>query len=117
MPVVALDYIETDDRGVARLIGTRFKVRHIAADARAGASAGQIHDSYPHLTLAQIHAALAYYYDHQLEIDAEIERGNQFADEMRAANPNRHTREQLVALWKERYPGRPVPGEGEADHD
>jgi len=28
----------------------------------------------PHLTLSQIHAALAYYYDHKAEIDAQIER-------------------------------------------
>jgi hypothetical protein len=29
---------------------------------------------YPHLSLAQIHAALSYYYDHQQAFDAEIER-------------------------------------------
>lgn len=38
------------------------------------------------------------------EVDERIDR-------MRAANPNRLTREQLVARWKERFPGRPVPGE------
>lgn len=32
---------------------------------------------YPHLSLAQIHAALAYYYDHQTELDAEIQRRRQ----------------------------------------
>jgi hypothetical protein len=29
---------------------------------------------FPHLTLAQIYDALSYYYDHQAEIDAEIEK-------------------------------------------
>ena len=29
---------------------------------------------YPHLSLAQIHAALAYYYEHQGELDADIQR-------------------------------------------
>jgi uncharacterized protein (DUF433 family) len=30
-----------------------------------------------YLTLAQVHAALSYYYDHQAEMDAEIERQRQ----------------------------------------
>ena len=29
---------------------------------------------YGHLSLAQIHAALSYYYDHQPEFDAEVRR-------------------------------------------
>jgi hypothetical protein len=28
---------------------------------------------FPFLTLAEVHAAMAYYYDHQFEIDVEIE--------------------------------------------
>ena len=39
-----------------------------------GSSPEEIHFQYPHLSLAQIHAALAYYYDHQAESDAEIQR-------------------------------------------
>jgi hypothetical protein len=34
--------------------------------------------------LAQIHAAFAYYYDHQAEIDAEIQEGLEEVDAMRA---------------------------------
>ena len=30
---------------------------------------------HPHLSLAQIHAALGYYYDHQPELDAQVQRG------------------------------------------
>ena len=32
--------------------------------------------SLPHLTLAQLHAALAYYFDHQQEIDLDLARNN-----------------------------------------
>lgn len=39
-----------------------------------GSSPEEIHFQYPHLSLAQIHAAFAYYYDHQAELDAEIQR-------------------------------------------
>jgi hypothetical protein len=33
-----------------------------------------MHFQYPHLSLAQIHSALAYYYDHQTELEAEIHK-------------------------------------------
>jgi uncharacterized protein (DUF433 family) len=39
-----------------------------------GASPEEIHFQHPHLSLAQIHAALSYCYDHQQEIDSYIER-------------------------------------------
>lgn len=109
MTVVPLEYIEIDERGVAKLIGTRTKVRQIAIDTAAGYSPQRIHESYPHLSLAQIHAALAYYYDHKTAIDAEIEAGNRFADEMRAKHPNRFTRAEWEARWRETFPGRPLP--------
>src|SRR4051812_7548731 len=115
MTTVPLEYIEIDDRGVANLIGTRAKVRQIAIDTLAGRSPDQIHAAYPHLSLAQIHAALAYYYDHKSQIDAEIEAVVRYADEMRAENPNRHTREELVARWKAKFPDRPVPTDDEPE--
>ena len=37
-----------------------------------GWSADEISRQHPHLTLAEVHAAMGYYYDHQQEIDAEI---------------------------------------------
>ena len=37
-----------------------------------GWSADEIHRQHPHLTLAEVHAAMGYYYNHQPEIDAEI---------------------------------------------
>ncbi len=39
-----------------------------------GWSPEEIHLQHPALSLAQIHAALTYYYDHQAELDAEIMR-------------------------------------------
>jgi hypothetical protein len=35
----------------------------------------EIHFQHPHLSLAQIHAALGYYYNHQPELDAQVQRG------------------------------------------
>ena len=37
-----------------------------------GWSADEIQRQHPYLTLAEIHSALAYYFDHAEEIDAEL---------------------------------------------
>ena len=53
--------------------GTRISVRHIVERIRAGHSVDDILAALPHLTAAQVHDALSYYYDHQSEIDELIE--------------------------------------------
>ncbi len=64
-----------DDRGHVWIEGANTKVIQIAIDKSAhGWSAEEIQAQHPHLSLAQIHAALSYYYDHRAELDAEIER-------------------------------------------
>jgi uncharacterized protein (DUF433 family) len=85
MPVVPIEHIDVDARGVARIVGSRSKVIQIVMDRMAyGWGAEEIHAQYPHLSLSQIHAAFAYYYDHKAELDAQIEASIRFADEMRA---------------------------------
>jgi uncharacterized protein (DUF433 family) len=75
MTVAAINYVLIDDAGVARIDGTRMKVIHLVKEMQARQlTPQQLRESYPHLTLAQIHAALSYYYDHQAQIDAEIQR-------------------------------------------
>jgi uncharacterized protein (DUF433 family) len=112
MGIVAIEHIEVDERGVAKIVGTRTKVRQIVMDTRNGLSPEDIRTQYPHLRLAQIYAALAYYHDHKAELDAEIEVGERFADEMRAKHPNQFTRAELEARWRERF-GTEPPGAGE----
>jgi uncharacterized protein (DUF433 family) len=59
-------HITINVRGVPCIDGTRHRVIDIATDHIAhGYSAAQIVEQYPDLTPAQVHAALAYYYDHQ----------------------------------------------------
>jgi uncharacterized protein (DUF433 family) len=51
----------------------RIRVAMIVMDYLAyGWSPDEIRRQHPHLTLAEVHAAMGYYYDHQPEIDAEI---------------------------------------------
>lgn len=73
MTAVVENYIEVDEDRVAWIAETKVKVIEIAVDKLAhGSSPEELHFQYPHLSMAQIHAALAYYYDHQQELDAEI---------------------------------------------
>jgi uncharacterized protein (DUF433 family) len=53
--------------------GTRITVRLIAQLVKTGSSAEEILASYPHLSFAQIHDAISYYFDHREEIEQEIE--------------------------------------------
>jgi hypothetical protein len=52
-----------------------------------GNSADQIIAEYPQLTLADVHAAIAYYYDHKDEIDAQIKADQDFVQQLRTAAP------------------------------
>lgn len=71
------DYIvKTRDvcSGQARVAGTRIKVKHVYTwIERIGMTPGQVVAEYPQLTMAQVHAALAYYWSHQDEIQQDIE--------------------------------------------
>jgi uncharacterized protein (DUF433 family) len=68
-------HVRVDDSGVAWIDDTNVKVIEVVVDKLAHqASPEEMHLQLPHLSLAQIHAALSYYYDHQGEFDAEIAR-------------------------------------------
>jgi len=59
--------------GSPAIAGTRFPVRSVVHYIlRLGLTAEELAHRFPHLTLAQIHDALAYYYDNRAEIDADI---------------------------------------------
>ncbi len=60
----------------------RIRVAQIVVNYRdLGNSADDVCVHYPHLTLAEVHSALAYYFDHQAEIDAEIAEEQRMIDE------------------------------------
>ena len=68
-------HIWIDQEGLAWIDDTNVKVIEIVRDRRAyGSSADEMHAQYPHLSLAQLHAALTYYNDHQEAFDQGIEQ-------------------------------------------
>jgi uncharacterized protein (DUF433 family) len=66
------------------IVGTRIPVRLIYQRTQAGDSIDQIRQAYPHLTLAQIHDALSYSYDHLADIQAELRREARTWEQQRA---------------------------------
>jgi uncharacterized protein (DUF433 family) len=67
-------HIEKRADGKVWLIGTQTKVLEVALDRLAHHwDADEIQRQHPHLTLGQLHSCLAYYHDHQEEMDRAIE--------------------------------------------
>ncbi len=67
-------HIHRDERGVAWIDDSNIKVVEVILDHVQGQSPDQLHKDYPHLSLAQIYAAIAYYYDYQSEINALMQQ-------------------------------------------
>jgi uncharacterized protein (DUF433 family) len=80
--------------GQATIGATRVRVNNVVLLHKQGRTDQQILVEYPDLSLAQVHTALAYYYDHQGEIDSELAR-DEGADE-------RHERRKAEALGRRR---------------
>ena len=56
--------------------GTRITVRSIAGYYQMGMSIDEILTTMPHLTASQVHSALAYFFDHQEEIDFDLKESS-----------------------------------------
>jgi len=76
MPKVAHPHITSDPAicgGSAVIHGTRFPVRSVALYVlQHGLTTEELIAKFPHLSLGQVHDALAYYYDNRQEIDRDI---------------------------------------------
>src|ERR1700688_150038 len=59
--------------GRIRIEGTRVTVQQVVTCYQRGLTQEEIVEQYPHINLAQIYAALAYYHANRDEIDRELE--------------------------------------------
>lgn len=66
------------------IAGTRISVEliYVLRELR-GMTPDEIVAGYPHLTLGQVHAALAYFYDHPREIREAFKRSEEFVEQMK----------------------------------
>lgn len=97
-PMVTLDQHIEITPGVAggkpRIAGHRITVQDVAIwHERLGRSADEIAAEHG-LTLADVHAALAYYFDHRAEVDRSMADGAAFAASLKERTPSR-VREKL----------------------
>lgn len=71
------------------IVGHRVRVQDIVIDYEyLGMSPEEILSAYPGITLADVHAALAYYYDNKEEINQLIQEEEEFYRKMKAKTPS-----------------------------
>jgi uncharacterized protein (DUF433 family) len=68
------------------IAGTRIRVWdiYVCHEVR-GMTPDEIVAAYPAITLADVHAAMAYYWDNKDAIDQQMKKADDFVDQMRAA--------------------------------
>jgi uncharacterized protein (DUF433 family) len=69
------------------IAGTGVTVRRIVGWHKLGLSPEEIADRIGHLTLAQVHAALAYYFANRDELEADIATEEAEAERLRRQRP------------------------------
>lgn len=78
------EHIELSEDHVPSITGTTMKVIELVIEQQTyGRSPEEAHFQHPYLTVGQIHPALAYYWDHQEELDRDIERRLERISELR----------------------------------
>lgn len=99
----SVSHICVDEDGVAWIDDTNVKVVEVVLDKLAhGSSVEEMHFQLPHLSLAQIHAALSWYHDHQTNMDDEIRRRREQVAEIARQQPESPFRTRLREAEEQR---------------
>ena len=88
--------------------GTRVSLDSLVYLFREGMSAESMVDSYPALTLEQVHGALAFYLRNQTEIDAYLAEGQCTAESRH--EQSRQTNAELIAKLQRARHASQIPG-------
>ncbi len=98
---ISASHVQVDHAGVAWIVDTQVKVIEVVLERFAhGWSPEETHLQHPDLSLAQIHSALAWYYDHQTELDTEIERRLRDVELRMSRAPETPLRKRLRAMGR-----------------
>ena len=84
--------IQTPDvrRGHPRIAGTDVTVQRVIGWYKLGLAPEEITDRFGHLTLAQVHAALAYYHANQVTLEKIMLEEEASADRMESEHLSTH---------------------------
>jgi uncharacterized protein (DUF433 family) len=79
--------------GLPRIEGTRITVNVVVREVvRLRRTPEEVLMAHPHLTLAQMYAALAYYFDNRQQVDAALQQSDDLVAALRGQFPSRLTR-------------------------
>jgi uncharacterized protein (DUF433 family) len=82
-----------------RIRGSRIRVEDVVSwYEKQGMSVPEIIEGFPHITPADVHAALAYYWDHKEELDHKWAEDEAWVEELRRT----HTSPYQEALKRQR---------------
>ena len=102
------EYIEERDGGLY-VAGTRISLDSVVYAFRGSNSAETIQADFPLLSLAQVYGAIAFYLDHQPEVNEYLARS-----ERESANDAVPLKEANPQLWDKLQRARAKPGEPRA---
>ena len=72
------------------IAGTRIRVVDIVAwHERQGIAPDEIVSAYPSLTLGDVHAALAYYWDHREDLETQMRKDEAASSRLKASYPSK----------------------------
>jgi uncharacterized protein (DUF433 family) len=98
--------LETNADGVVRVGKTRVTLDTVIAVFKQGTTAEEIVYRYPSLRLADVYAAIAFYLNHQQEVETYLQLRQQQAQEIRKMNEAKFDpqglRDRLMARKQER---------------
>jgi len=94
--------------GVYRVGGTRVSLDSLVYLFREGMSVESMVESFPALTLEQVHGALAFYLANQMEINAYLAEGQRAAEAQH--NESRRTNAELIAKLQRARHESQIPG-------
>jgi uncharacterized protein (DUF433 family) len=77
--------------GRPRIAGTGITVSRIVGWYKLGLSPEEIASQIPHLTLAQVYAALTYYHANREEIEQDLAEENTLAEQLERLHGQRHS--------------------------
>lgn len=90
--------LHLDENGVIRVSGTRVTLDSILRGYLRGERAVDLHDSYPTVPLADIHAVLSYYLTNRDSLDAYLQAMDEQAAAVRDFWEARYTPEQRARI-------------------
>ena len=110
---VSIEHIEITPGvcgGKPRIAGHRIRVQDVYVwHELQGQTPEEIVADFPQLTLGDVHAALAYYWDHKDEMHRRMAEDEAFVEELRRDSPPSLLKEKMAAGGKKDGRNDPVP--------